>query len=47
MGELFPPYYFIVTNTRIPAFTVVRIYKGWGDVENRIKEGKNMLRWDK
>jgi hypothetical protein len=26
---------------------VVKIYSGRGDVENRIKEGKNTLRWDK
>jgi len=47
MGELFPRYYFIVTNSRLPAFSVVKVYNGRGDVENRIKEGKNTLRWDK
>jgi hypothetical protein len=26
---------------------VVKAYNGRGDVENRIKEGKNTLRWDK
>jgi len=26
---------------------VVKVYNGRGDVENRIKEGKNTLRWDK
>jgi len=43
----FPRYYFIVTNSRLPAFSVVKVYNGRGDVENRIKEGKNTLRWDK
>jgi len=47
LGELFPRYYFIVTNSRLPAFSVVKVYNGRGDVENRIKEGKNTLRWDK
>jgi hypothetical protein len=46
-GELFPCCYFIVTNSRLPAFSVVKVYNGRGDVENRIKEGKNTLRWDK
>ena len=46
-GELFPRCYFIVTNSRLPAFSVVKVYNGRGDVENRIKEGKNTLRWDK
>ena len=46
-GELFPRYYFIVTNSRLPANKVVKVYNGRGDVENRIKEGKNTLRWDK
>lgn len=45
--ELFPRYYFIVTNSRLPADSVVKVYNGRGDVENRIKEGKNTLRWDK
>jgi len=46
-GELFPRYYLIVTNSRLPAGKVVKVYNGRGDVENRIKEGKNTLRWDK
>jgi len=46
-GELFPRIYFIVTNSRLPADKVVKVYHGRGDVENRIKEGKNTLRWDK
>lgn len=39
--------YFIVTNSRLAASKVVKVYNGRGDVENRIKEGKNTLRWDK
>ena len=46
-GELFPRIGFIVTNSRLPAGKVVKVYNGRGDVENRIKEGKNTLRWDK
>ena len=38
---------FIVTNSRLPKAKVIRVYNGRGDVENRIKEGKNTLRWDK
>jgi len=46
-GELFPRYYFILTNSWLAASKVVKVYNGRGDVENRIKEGKNTLRWDK
>jgi hypothetical protein len=46
-GELFPRYYFVVTNSRLASSKVVKVYNGRGDVENRIKEGKNTLRWDK
>jgi len=46
-GELFPRHYFIVTNSKLAASKVVKVYNGRGDVENRIKEGKNTLRWDK
>jgi len=46
-GELFPRSNFIVTNSRLPRAKVVKVYNGRGDVENRIKEGKNTLRWDK
>ena len=38
---------FIVTNSRPHRTKVVKVYNGRGDVENRIKEGKNTLRWDK
>jgi hypothetical protein len=46
-GELFPRIGFIVTNSRLTAGKVIKVYNGRGDVENRIKEGKNTLRWDK
>jgi hypothetical protein len=46
-GEFFPRIGFIVTNSKLPAGKVVKVYNGRGDVENRIKEGKNTLRWDK
>jgi hypothetical protein len=38
---------FVVTNSRVPASQVTKVYNGHGDVENRIKEGKNTLRGDK
>ena len=46
-GELFPRSNFIVTSSRLPKAKAVKVYNGRGDVENRIKEGKNTLRWDK
>jgi hypothetical protein len=45
-GELFPRMGFVVTNSRLSAGKVVKVYNGRGDVD-RIKEGKNTLRWDK
>jgi hypothetical protein len=36
-----------VTNSGLAGTKVVKVYNGRGDVENRIKEGKNTLRWDK
>jgi len=45
--ELFPRIGFIVTNSRIAAGKVVKAYNGRAEIENRIKEGKNALRWDK
>jgi hypothetical protein len=36
-----------VTNSRIPKTKVKKVYNGRGDAGNRIKEGKNTLRWDK
>lgn len=47
VGELFLRIGFIVTNSKLRAGKVVNVYNGRGDVENRIKEGKNTLRWDK
>ena len=46
-GELFPRIGFIVTNSELAAGKVVKVYSGRGDVENRIKDGKNTLRRDK
>lgn len=46
-GELFPRVGFIITNSELPPEKVVKVYNGRGDVENRIKEGKLTLRWDK
>jgi hypothetical protein len=46
-GELFPRVGFIVTNSRLSSKEVIKIYNGRANVENRIKEGKNTLRWDK
>lgn len=46
-GELFPRVGFIITNSKLPPEKVVKVYNGRGDIENRIKEGKLTLRWDK
>jgi hypothetical protein len=35
-GELLPRIGFVVTNSRLPAGKVIKIYNGRGDVENRI-----------
>jgi len=45
--ELFPRVGFIVTNSTLRAREVVRAYNGRANVENRIKEAKNTLRWGK
>lgn len=47
LGELFPRVGFIVTSSRLSSKEVVKTYNGRANVENRIKEGKNTLRWDK
>jgi hypothetical protein len=47
VGELFPRVGFIVTNSHLEAERVIAIYNGRAEIENRIKEGKNTLRWDK
>ena len=36
-----------MTNSKLPAGKVVKVYNGRGDVENRSKEGKNTPRWNK
>lgn len=46
-GELFPRIGFVVTNSRLPSAKVVKVYNGRAEIENRIKEGKNTLRWEK
>ena len=46
-NQLIPDMNFIVTNSRLHRTKVIKVYNGRGDVENRIKEGKNTLRWDK
>jgi len=45
--ELFPRVGFVVTNSRLPAKKVIKVYNSRAEIENRIKEGKNTLRWDK
>jgi len=47
LGELFPRVGFIVTNSRLEAKDVILVYNGRAEIEARIKEGKNTLRWDK
>ncbi len=37
----------MVTSSNLEAEKVIRIYNAWVEIENRIKEGKNTLRWDK
>ena len=46
-GELCPRIGLVITNSRLPAGKVIKVYNGRGDVENRIKGGKNTLRWGK
>jgi hypothetical protein len=47
VGELFPRVGFIVTNSNTEAKRIITIYNGRAEIENRIKEGKKTLRWDK
>jgi hypothetical protein len=47
VGELFPRVGFIVTNSNLAAHKVITTYNGRAEIENRIKEGQNTLRWDK
>jgi hypothetical protein len=46
-GGLCPRIGFVVTNSRLPGGKVTKVYNGRGDEENRIKEGKNTLPWEK
>jgi len=46
-SELFPRIGFVVTNSRISVEKVIKLYHRRAEIENRIKEGKNTLRWDK
>ena len=46
-NQLIPDMNFILTNSRLNRKKVVKVYNGRGDARNRIKEGKNTLRWDK
>src|SRR5208337_3221112 len=47
VGDILPRMGFIVTNSNLEAEQVITIYNGRAEIENRIKEGKNTLRWDK
>ena len=44
-GELYPRVGFIVTNMTRPAERVVTFYNQCGTAEQRIKEGKNAVKW--
>ena len=46
-NELFPQIGFVVSNSCISVEKVVKVYNLRAETENRIKEGKNTLRWDK
>ena len=46
-NKLFPRIGFVVTNSRISVEKVIEVYNRRAEIENRIKEGKNTLRWDK
>jgi len=46
-GELFPRVGFVVTNLNKRAKNVVEFYNGRGTAEQRIKEGKNAIKWTK
>ncbi len=47
VGELFLRMGFIVTNSHLEVERLITIYNGRIEIENRIKEGNNTLRWDK
>lgn len=46
-GELFPKIGFVVTDSKLPAGKVVKVSTARCDMEKRIQEGGNTLRWDK
>ena len=46
-NELFPRIGFVVSNSRLSVEKVTKVYNRRAEIENRIKEGKNTLRWDK
>ena len=46
-NELFPRIGFVVTNSRISVEKVIKLYNRRAEIENRIREGRNTLRWDK
>jgi hypothetical protein len=37
----------VFTSSRLPTGKVIKVYNGRAEIENRIKESKNPLRWDK
>jgi hypothetical protein len=43
-SELFPRIGFVITNSRIPAGKVRKVYNGRAEIEKPIKEAKNTLR---
>jgi len=45
--ELFPRVGFIVTNSRLAPRKLVKVYNRRAEIEDRIKEGKSTLQWDK
>lgn len=47
LDELFPRLGFIVTNFRLSSHEFLKTYNDRAEMENRIREGKNTLRWDK
>jgi hypothetical protein len=46
-GRAFPRIGFVVSNSRLPAGKVVKVYNSRAEIENRIKGGKNTRRRDK
>ena len=46
-NKLFPRIGFVVTNSCISVEEVIKVYNPRAEIENKIKEGKNTLCWDK